>query len=166
MDGLMKLGIDGWGVLLYVVNFGILLAVLTRFLYRPLMKAIDARQKLITDNVAAAEQLRASFEKEAAKQKADTAAHVARLEAELAQAKVAADAQAKKLIAEAEERKAKLIAETQQQVEAMKMALKKDLEADMLKTMKTVVTAVLRDRVPAEVVQESVRDAWKEVAKA
>ncbi len=166
MDCLMKLGIDGWGVLLYVVNFGILLAVLTRFLYRPLMKAIDARQKLITDNVAAAEQLRAGFEKEAAQQKADTAAHVARLEAELAQAKTAADAQAKKLLAEAEERKAKLLAETQQQIEAMKVAVKKDLEADMLRTMKHVVTAVLRDRVPAEIVQESVRDAWKEAAKA
>ncbi|MBP9828059.1 ATP synthase F0 subunit B [Patescibacteria group bacterium] len=166
MDALAKLGIDWWGILLYVVNFGVLLAVLTRFLYRPLMKAIDDRRLFIASNVEASEKLRTDFEKEAAQQKADTAAHVARLEAELAHAKIAADAQAKQLLAEAEERKAKLLAETQQQIEAMKTAVKKDLEADMLRTMKNVVTTVLRDRVPAEVVQESVRDAWKEAAKA
>ncbi|MFZ2682323.1 MAG: ATP synthase F0 subunit B [Patescibacteria group bacterium] len=165
MDVLAKIGIDWWGVLLYAINFGVLLLVLAKFLYKPLLKVVDERQKFIADNVSAAEQLRHDFEQEAVKQKAETAAQVARLEKEIAEAKLAANAKAEQLLADAEAHKAKLLQETAEQIEAMKQSVKHELEAEMLSTMKKVVVAVLSDHVPAEAVEASVRAVWKDTAK-
>lgn len=46
-----------WYQLLFqVVNFGILIFVLNRFLYRPILKVIEARNKKIEDSIRAAEE--------------------------------------------------------------------------------------------------------------
>ena len=47
MELLSKLGIDWKLLLAQVVNFGILLGVLTVFVYRPLLDLLDARRERI-----------------------------------------------------------------------------------------------------------------------
>ncbi|HEX8946927.1 MAG TPA: ATP synthase F0 subunit B [Candidatus Paceibacterota bacterium] len=44
-------GLNGKLLLAQVVNMGILLAALTYFLYKPLMRSLDARQKLMAQGV-------------------------------------------------------------------------------------------------------------------
>ena len=50
-----------WKLLLVqAVNFGVLLAILSYVLYRPILRMIDARQKRIAEGVATAEGRRAT----------------------------------------------------------------------------------------------------------
>ena len=53
-----QLGINLPTLIVYIVNFGILLAVLYLFAYKPLLKAMDQRSDRIRDSLAAADQAR------------------------------------------------------------------------------------------------------------
>ena len=52
MDALQKLGIDGWSLVLYLVNYGILFFVLGKYVYKPLAKAMDARSEKIRNVIS------------------------------------------------------------------------------------------------------------------
>ena len=56
--------IDWYTVAAQVINFAILVWLLKRFLYRPILRAIDAREKRIADSLAEAEETREQAEDE------------------------------------------------------------------------------------------------------
>ena len=62
MENLAKIGIDFWGILLYIINYGSLLAVLSYFLYPKLRKVISDRRKMIAKNIEDAETLSRELE--------------------------------------------------------------------------------------------------------
>ncbi len=57
MDALTNLGIDIKILLAQVFNFGILVGVLTFFLYKPVLKMLDERSKKIAESVKHAEEV-------------------------------------------------------------------------------------------------------------
>jgi F-type H+-transporting ATPase subunit b len=57
MELFRKLGIDGWLLLAQLVNFSVLLFVLHRFLYRPLLRILDARARQREENDARSREL-------------------------------------------------------------------------------------------------------------
>lgn len=57
MDALTNLGIDIKILLAQVFNFGILVGVLTFFLYKPVLKLLDERSQKIADSVKHAEEV-------------------------------------------------------------------------------------------------------------
>lgn len=59
MDVLKTLGIDGWNFLLHTINFLVLIFLLSRFLYRPVVGMLDERSRRIEESLAAAERARA-----------------------------------------------------------------------------------------------------------
>src|SRR3990172_10463813 len=63
MDILSTIGIDLWGVLLYIVNYGIILFALAYFLFPKIRKAVKQRQETIQNNLESAEKLRKDLEK-------------------------------------------------------------------------------------------------------
>lgn len=95
-----SLGLDIKLLLAQVVNFLVLLFVLKKFLYRPILKVLDERKKKIEDSLANAEKINKELVK---------------LEEEKAKILKAAQTEAVKLIAEekkfAEEQKEKIIEE-------------------------------------------------------
>ena len=58
-----KLGINGKLLIFQVVNFLILLFILKKFLYKPLVKFLDARQKKIADSLTKAENIDKEYQK-------------------------------------------------------------------------------------------------------
>lgn len=56
--------IDWYTVVAQVINFAILVWLLKRFLYRPILRAIDAREKRIADSLAEADKARVDAERE------------------------------------------------------------------------------------------------------
>ncbi|MDP3998085.1 MAG: F0F1 ATP synthase subunit B [bacterium] len=52
-----SLGIDIRLIIIQIVNFGILLAVLTRFLYKPILKILDERKKRIAESLVIAQKI-------------------------------------------------------------------------------------------------------------
>lgn len=59
MDILTTLGIDGWAFLWHIINFLVLIFLLSRFLYRPITNMLDERSRRIEESLAAAERAQA-----------------------------------------------------------------------------------------------------------
>ena len=101
---LTTFGINGKLLLIQAVNFGVLLAALWYFLYRPVMAMIDARKAKIAEGVALAE---AAHEKRAqADAEYETIVTGATQEAEelVAAARERADAKGGEMVREAQQR--------------------------------------------------------------
>ena len=58
MDALSSLGINGPFLLAQIVNFFVLLFLLQRFLFKPLVKMLDSRKQRIAEGLQAAEMAR------------------------------------------------------------------------------------------------------------
>ena len=84
MEGFSKIGIDWWSVLLYLINYGILLVVLAKFVYPRILKAVDARRQLISENINDANSLRAELVKQTELAEKDRKALLKKLEEETA----------------------------------------------------------------------------------
>lgn len=67
MDGLGKLGIDVWGILYYLINYGLILAVLGIYVYPKIDLVLKKRQKDISDSLDNASNLKSELTKEVEK---------------------------------------------------------------------------------------------------
>ncbi len=163
-ETLGKLGIDLWGVVLYLVNFGVLFFLLKRFLLKPLMAAVDKRRETIRENVAEAERLRSAFQEEAGRMRKESEDQLRSLQERYESVTAVAKKDAEQLLADAERKRTAMLAETAERVESMKASAIADAEKEIVARMERVIKAVLRDDVPNTVVRKSVEDGWKELA--
>jgi len=163
MNALENLGIDAWGLVLYLVNFGILAFVLTKLLYKPILKTLDERRKNIQENLSEAERLKTDFQKEMDQRSAEHANLVKQIQLELAETRSAAETRAKAVIAAAEAKRETLLTEANAQIEDMKQRLVADVEQELLKKIEAIALRAMRDGAPKESVKKSVTDAWKEL---
>lgn len=159
MEQLARLGIDPWGVVLYFAVIGVLLVILAKFLYKPLLKYLDERQALIKNSVEEAEQLRKRFEEEAAQQKAEQESRMADAKAKIAEAQKYAKDSAKEMIADANTRREKMLAEAMKQADAMKESVIEDAQDEIKTRIQNVVLNVLQKSVPQDVVRKSVDES-------
>ena len=166
MEALAKLGIDGWGLLLYLVNFGVLLVLMQRFVYRPLMQYLDKRRKQIKTDVKKAKKMRKTLEAEREEEAAARAMRQAELDQQLAAAKKMARDQAKELINEADGQRDAMLGQASMQAQETIASAMKDAEDEILQRMKQVVLHVLEDGVPEDVAQESVKKSWAAISKS
>ncbi len=164
MDAFSKLGIDGWGILLYLVNFGIVLFIMHRYLYGPLLAYLDERRATIKRNVEDAEKLRLSFEEEVRKQESETDRKMQEMNTRIAEAKKHAKETAKEVIADADARRESILAEANKDAEAIKQGALSEAEKEALKRMENVIRHVLQNAVPEKVIQDSVSKGWKQAS--
>lgn len=166
MDALARLGIDGWSILLYLVNFGLLAAVLTKFLYKPVLKFVDERREQVRRSIEEAEELKRRFEEETKRREEEARLMSSEMQREIRTSREQAELRAKQLVAEAERSREEMLSEAQKQAAEMKKNIRKEAEADVLKRIEAVAMAVLRYKVPQEVVRDSVKDAWSALPEA
>lgn len=125
-------------VLFQAVNFGVILFVLNKYLYKPVKNMLDQREKKINEGLAAAEK-NLKAEAEAEKKKKEEISK-ARREASkiLADAKVEAkkqaDAVVEKARAEAKKESARIIDSARAAIEEEKKALQTSLKELVVKT--------------------------------
>ncbi|MEK7520396.1 MAG: F0F1 ATP synthase subunit B [Patescibacteria group bacterium] len=100
MELFENLGIDWRLILIQIVNFGILLYLLKRFLYKPVLGVLERRKKEVEDSLALAEQVKKEFH-ELQEQKNE----------ELTKTK----AEAQKILSVAQERAAQLAAQSEEE---------------------------------------------------
>ena len=128
MDALNTLGITGMGFISQVVNFVVIMLLLTTLLYNPIRRTLIARRERIADGVKQAEMAaRAAAEAEQAKQKI---LEEARDEAQQIRATATRDAdQATQSIrTRAEEDATEIRQRAQQEAEAQKEAILSDAQ--------------------------------------
>jgi len=163
MEALKALGIEPWSILLYLVNFGLLLAILTRFLYKPVLKFLDERRATVRTNLEEAETLKRQLSEERQRSDSENRLMAAEASRQVAAAKADADAKSRVLMAEAEAKREKMMAEAEDEIASRKSKLMGEVQQDVLDRIEKVAMSVLAEKVPAHVVSESVKDAWKEL---
>ncbi len=164
------LGID-WKILIFqVIAFGILVFILAKFVYPPILKMLDRREKLITDSVRAAKEANEKAEKsadEVAKQ-----LQGARKDAE--EIVAAARDQAAGMIADSEKEAQKRADQT---VESARQQLQRDVEAarKMLRNETASLVADATEKVvnekvdnprDAKLISDAIKESEKEDANA
>lgn len=165
MDALSKLGISGTAIIVYLVNIGLLIGVLTYVLYKPLLKFLDERRKLITGSIHEAKILKEEFEKTLKEKEKEQHATELRLREEMENLRKFTEQKRAELKAEMDSAKTEMMAKAEEEIQKKKSELLKDAEAQVLDLMKKVILDIVQHKVPEEVIQDSIKDAWKQYSK-
>lgn len=161
MQGLQSLGIDLASLLIYAVNFGLLVGVTYVFFYKKIVSAMDERRENITSRLEQAEKIKLEFQEKLSEMEAAKKAKEAELNAELDKMKSFIADKKKALVAEMESERAAMLEKTSKEIEERKEKLVSEVEKELLNVVQKIVLEVVENRVPAEAIQSSVDDAWK-----
>lgn len=165
MESLARLGIDFGSLLLYAVNFGLVVLIVAKYLTKPLMKVLDERSHQIKKNIEEAEELRSAMTEQRQAMEREKAAMQAQLHDELSVSRKEIEAMRKEAEALIEAKKAKMMEEMKTIIQSEKQNLIKNTEAEVLKLMQKIVLHVVSNKVPEDVIKGSVDAAWKQYKK-
>lgn len=161
MQGLQSLGIDLASLLIYAVNFGLLVAITYFLFYKKIVAAMDERRENITSRLEQAERIKLEFQEKLSEMEASKKAKEAELTAELDKMKSFIADKKKELVAEMEQERAAMLDKASKEIEERKEKLVSDVEKELLKAVQKIVLEVVENRVPEDAIQSSVNDAWK-----
>jgi F-type H+-transporting ATPase subunit b len=139
-------GINGKLLLMQAVNFGLLLLVLWKFVYRPVLAMIDERRAKIADGIAQAEA--ASRRLAEADEEARGLVGAAAKEGEglVAAARERADVRAAEIVKDAEGKAAAALSDAQARAEEIKRQAARESEKDIIRASVLAAEKLLRER--------------------
>jgi len=145
-DLLSAFGINWKLLLIQAVNFGLLIAVLTYFLYKPILKIIDERREKIAEGVRTA--AAAARRLQEAKQESDSIVGSAAKEAEglVSAARTRADERAGEIVKAAQSRSDALLAEAQARAEEAKRQAVRASEREIARAAMLAAEKILHEK--------------------
>lgn len=161
MEGLSKLGIDPWNILLYLVNTGLLLAVLTYVLYKPILKFLDERRKQIQSSVEEAQVLKEELDKKSVEAEKISRRAEEKLKLEMENLRKFTEEKRLELTIEMEKARQDMLVKADADITRRKQEILKDAEQATLSLIKKIVLHIVQNKVPGEVVDASIKEAWK-----
>ena len=156
------LGIDLGAFIWYLVNFAILLFILNRFLYRPLLAAMESRETRIRQSIENADQVKQQIAR--AQQDYEARLGEARQEAAriVGQANERAQVSAQEIVAQARAEAERIVAEAREQAQQEREQLLRGLQAQLsnlvIQTASTVVGQELKGNGHDRLIQQSIAD--------
>ncbi len=162
MEKLLTLGIDPMAIVVYLANTGLLIVILTKLLYKPILKILDKRREIIKNSIEEAKNMQKAFEEKVEileKEKRETEE---RLKNEVEKMRKFAEEKKKEIIAEMEVSRASTLKKTQEEVESKKKSLIKEVERDVKILMSKIILDIVENKVPQDVIEESIGSAWKQ----
>lgn len=147
MEGLVTaFGLDWRLLVIQGVNFAVLLAALSYFLYRPVMNLIDERREKIAEGVRAAEE--ASRKLADAKKESDEMVGGAAREAEqlVAVARTRADEKGTEILRAAEERAQSVLKDAQARAEEAKRLALQESSKEIARAAVLAAEKILREK--------------------
>ncbi len=162
-EGIAALGLDVRGLIFQIINFGILLLLLYRFAYKPLLRFLQERQQTIDESVRTAKQIERT--RELVEEQQHTMLARARQEAEKIIDKSEQQAQAIREQAEVTgQTAAKHLEEQAQATIARETAeAKKQLKQEVLELVALASSRILMEKIDAAkdraLIEQSVRAA-------
>lgn len=163
------LGISLTEFVFYLINFLILVGVLTKFLYKPFLNVLDTRKQTIQDALDNAEMVnrRADEKMESYNRR------IANVEDEgreiIKEAKVRADAQAAEIIREANEKADRMIKAAEQQIELEKQKAVEDMKQHVAalallaaeKIVERDIAQVGQEKIVDEIIEQAGSGQWQ-----
>ncbi len=156
------LGINFGSFFFYLINFLLLMFLLQRFLYQPVLGALANRTARIQESIENAEQVKQQLSR--AQQDYEAQITRARQEAAqiMAQANERAQVQAREVVANAQAEAARIKAEAQEQAQQEREQLLRGLQAQLAnlvtQTASTVIGQELQSGGHDRLIQESISD--------
>ncbi len=128
------------------VNFFALLAVLTYFLYKPLLKIIDERREKVAESVRVAQEAARTLQD--AKNESDSLIGTASREAEtlVAAARTRADEKGSEIVKSAEERAQRVMKEAQERAEEAQRQAMAESSKDIARAAMLAAEKILREK--------------------
>lgn len=160
MDALEKLGINPMSILLYLINLASVLLIMTYLLYKPILGFIDKRRKEISDSIKEAQILRDEFDKTLEKSEKEKKELEKKFRDEMAGLKKFTEEKKAELNREMESARAEMMAKAQVEIDEKKAAIMKEAEAATMQLIKKVILEIVQNKVPEQVIQESIKEAW------
>lgn len=165
MDKLLSLGIDPWQMLLYLVNTGIVVAVLTFYLYKPVLKFIDKRRDQILQSIDESKNLQETFERKLEESERKRKENEAQLKEEMNNLHKFTEEKRKELTAEMEKARTEMMKKAHKEIEEKKSALISDAEKEVKALMGRIILDIVENKVPEDVIKDSIHSAWKQYSK-
>lgn len=160
MEILANIGVDGRILLAQIVNFLILLFVLQRFVYRPLLAFLEERSKKIEQGLKDAEQARKQLSEAEAKQEALLVAARAEGQEMVKKAESVAARAREELLDTARSEAAKIAADAKRSIEEEKakmfMEAKQELAGLVIAATEKVLVAKLDSEIDRELVKKEI----------
>lgn len=166
MEALGKLGIDFKVMLAQIINFGILIAVLTKLLYRPILNMLEQRRKRIEESLKKADEIDhkvAKMEEEMSHKRAQSKAEAATI---LGEAKDAAEKSREELLLAATTESDRVKAAAREQIEIERQAMHDETKRRVGKLALLLVTKSLQQDLGQEFYEKNISNALKEVEAA
>lgn len=148
-----KLGIDPLAIIFQIVNFGVLVFLLNKFLYKPVLKAIrnknESLEKMAEDKAKIeTEKLALEAERE------DSVKSSMKSRDELVrESRVAAEKLKKEVLLKAESRAKRILEKAEKEVQAEKAKLYRDYKKDVLEAAVAIVEKVTGESEKAKIAQ-------------
>lgn len=139
-------GIDWRLLLIQAVNFGVLLFVLTYFLYRPILRIIDERREKVAEGVRTAEAAQRKLED--AKKESDEMVGGAAREAEqlVAAARSRADEKGSEIVRQAESRAQSVLKDAEAKAEEAKRLALQESSKEIARAAMLAAEKILREK--------------------
>lgn len=165
MDKLQNLGIDPWSMLVYLLNTGVVIVVLTYYLYKPILKFIDKRRDQIIKSIDESKHLQETFEQKLEESEKKRHKVEAELKEELNNLHKFTEEKRKELIAEMEKTRTELMQKSHKEIEEKKAALIIEAEKEVKALMTRIILDIVENKVPENVIKESISSGWKQYNK-
>ena len=164
MELLDNLGVDGPKLIAQLINFGIVLFVLWRFAYKPVLEMLETRRQKIAKSMDEAEQIKAELAETQAERDKVMAEANARAEKLIADAKEAAKqvgkAEGERAVKQAEE----IIRKAREATEADRERMMAELKAEIGRLVVETTAKVSGKVLTAEDQQRLIDETNKELA--
>ena len=163
MEALTKLGIDFKVILAQIINFGILIAVLWKLLYKPILHMLDQRRKRIEESLKMAKEIETKSAKmeEEMGHKRDLAKKQA---AEIVgDAKATAEKDREKILVSAAEESDRVKNAAREQIELDRKAMLDETKKRVGKLALLLVTRSLKQDMGEEFYDRNINSALKEI---
>lgn len=165
MDKLLTLGIDPWAIVIYLGNTGLIIAVLTYLLYKPILGILDKRREIISSSIDEASKLQSAFEKTLEKAEEKNKATEQRLKEELENMHKYTEAKRAELMAEIDKTRTEMLEKTNMEIAKKRESLLSDAEKDIKTLMAKIILDIVENKVPEAVISESITSGWKKYSK-
>lgn len=161
MDALLKLGIDWQSIIFYIINFGVLFFIIGKYLVPPILNMLDKRRDAIQSSLTEAEILKNEFHKKMEEINVERAESQQTMMKEMEKLNKTLEKKRAEMKVELEQQRQKLLDEAQKEIDSRKAQIVKDAEAQTVELIKKMVMYIVQNKLPAELVEQSVKEAWK-----
>lgn len=165
MDLLEKLGINPILLITQIINFLILLFILKRFLYKPILGMLEKRREKIAESLKKAEEIDKKF-KETEKFREEELHRVSQRSQELlAQAKDRTEKMHQEMIKKSEDEASKILEKTRKEIQNEKEKILLEAKKEVASLTISAVEKVLENRLDQKSQQKIAEGAMEEMRK-